>query len=106
MTEWKKAFKSREERFVFNIGQEWKKNSTYILLIIFLLVCYYRGITDCNNYYQDVLFNSTFLEERIEYNKGFVNVDGRWMQNPLGYGLELPKHLNTSNSSISLEEVI
>ena len=103
MTEWKKAaLPGKEEQFTNNLKKEWSQNSTYILLILFLVVCYFRGITDCNNHYQDLLFNDTFLEERAEYNKQFQKVGDNWVQQPKAlYDFDLPQSLNTSNASTS-----
>ena len=103
MTEWKKAaLPGKEERFVNNLKKEWKQSSLYIMLILFLVVYYYSSVTACNNHYQDLLFNDTFLEERTEYNKQFTYTDGYWVQQPKAlYDFDLPQSLNTSNASTS-----
>lgn len=45
-----------------------KKDLTWILVCLILVALYYRAIKDCNEYYQEKLLDTEFLEEQITWN--------------------------------------
>jgi hypothetical protein len=46
----------------------WTKNAsdlTWLLLLLLIAVFYYKGIAACNFHYQNMLTNSSFLEDQL-----------------------------------------